>query len=225
MKKVLSLLLVVCMCVGIAGCGGESEKDKQIAELQEENDKLKEQVAELERDRKYSEKPEPTAEATPPEAAKETPENDTRNIDKTNQSDNTSTEFKMGQPFLASTHNGSFKITIDEVQTLDAPNSIDLPEGKKVAVLVFTVENIDYGKDSAMKGIRMTENNLQMADESKTMLESYGLIPEKFQHPDAVLPGYNQKAALSYIINSNTTAVDIILNIANDIMESMHVEL
>lgn len=49
MKKVLGLLLIVFVCAGVIGCSGssESEKDKQIAELQAENEKLKEQAEKL----------------------------------------------------------------------------------------------------------------------------------------------------------------------------------
>ncbi len=118
-------------------------------------------------------------------------------------------EIKAGEKFLVETELGNYNFTLKDVITPDT-SSLDLPAGKKMIVITFNVENINFGEGTDTK-LLLDSEAFKVSDENNTLLSVYDLLPSDIQPPQLLSPGYNQDTGIPYLIDENSKNVNIIL--------------
>lgn len=118
-------------------------------------------------------------------------------------------EIKAGEKFLVETELGNYNFTLKDVITPDT-SSLDLPAGKKMIVITFNVENINFGEGTDTK-LLLDSKAFKVSDENNTLLSVYDLLPSDIQPPQLLSPGYNQDTGIPYLIDENSKNVNIIL--------------
>ena len=118
-------------------------------------------------------------------------------------------EIKAGEKFLVESELGNYNFTLKDVITPDT-SSLDLPAGKKMIVITFNVENINFGEGTDTK-LLLDSEAFKVSDENNTLLSVYDLLPSDIQPPQLLSPGYNQDTGIPYLIDENSKNVNIIL--------------
>ncbi|WP_411329247.1 hypothetical protein [Blautia hansenii] len=131
------------------------------------------------------------------------------NIEKSD--DNTSIpKIEVGEKFLVETEMGSYNFTLKDVITPDI-SSLDLPVGKKMIVITFNVENIDFGEGTDTK-LLLNSEAFKVSDENNTLLSTCDFIPSDVEPPQLLESGYNQDTGIPYLIDKNSKSVNIVLS-------------
>ena len=118
-------------------------------------------------------------------------------------------EIKAGEKFLVETELGNYNFTLKDVITPDT-SSLNLPAGKKMIVIAFNVENVNFGEGTDAK-LLLDSEAFKVSDENNTLLSVYDLLPSDIQPPQLLGPGYNQDTGVPYLIDENSKSVNIVL--------------
>ena len=118
-------------------------------------------------------------------------------------------EIKAGEKFLVETELGNYNFTLKDVITPDT-SSLNLPAGKKMIVIAFNVENVNFGEGTDTK-LLLDSEAFKVSDENNTLLSVYDLLPSDIQPPQLLGPGYNQDTGVPYLIDENSKSVNIVL--------------
>ena len=188
MKKVLGLLVVLCMCVGMVGCGSSgdagsdteisSEKDEQIAELKETNVALKKQVEEL--TNQIADKNDKIAELKEQALSSKEVEAETKQmpVESSPAVDLGGKTYGVGETW---TVEGMWNLTFTSATVTEERNQFEETNPAQVLILNYSYENLGYVGE--YQDLFISSMDMQFIDGSNQMADTYPLSGEDTAKP------------------------------------------
>lgn len=127
-------------------------------------------------------------------------------IDTKNQNETSDKTKATAEPFLVSSENGDYKVTLEKLRITDKRNDDFKDEFQKVVFLDYTYENIGFGDDEL--SLVIEADAFELLDSNNNVLKAYP-VSEENKIPQLISKGSKCSASSAYALNSDSKDLTI----------------